>query len=246
MASIRSSFRSRANLSWGKFAMDATDDQLWRVCRRLQSDYEPLGQRKRESQWKKQPDCSGCRWFQPLLRYGVLAWGACANTASPRAGLLTFREQGCESFEQAEEPTDDDSYRSRAEFKDRVENILTEAHGQFIHIEVGKLNDPSAHDSIWLDHYESSIQRALDLLLCRLFKGEATFDRLQAAAEVIADLKNESEERWDCGKHACERMLKRRLGDQAAKAPLVRVPNDIQSLDNEFWRRVDAALSEAL
>ena len=223
-------------------ASEANDDQLWQVCRKLPSDYEPYGQRKREGQ----PDCSGCRWFQPLLRYGALDWGTCANPDSPRAGLLTFREQGCESFEQAEEPIDDDTYRSRAEFKDRVENILIEAHGQFIHIEVGKLNDPSAHDFIWLDHYESSIARALDMLLRRIFKDEATFDRLKAAAEVIADLKQEGEEGWECGRRACERMLNRRLGEPAAaEVPAVRMPDDIQSLDNEFWQRVDDAIREA-
>lgn len=222
--------------------MEATDDQLWQVCRKLTSDFEPYGQRQR----KEQPDCSGCRWFQPLLRYGVLDWGTCANSGSLRAGLLTFREQGCESFQRAGEPTDDETWRNRAEFKDRVENILIEAHGHFIHIEIRELNDPSAHDFIWLDHYESSIQRALDLLLCRLFKGEATFDRIKAAEEVIADSKQEGEKRWECGRHACERMLRRRHGEKAAgEVPAVRMPDDIQSLDNEFWRRVEDAIQEA-
>ncbi len=226
-------------------ASEANDEQLWRVCRKLPSDYEPYGQRKREGQRKDQADCSGCRWFQPLLRYGVLDWGACANPDSPRAGLLTFREQACESFEEADEPIDDDTYRSRAEFKDRVENILIEAHGHYIHIEIGKLNDPSAHDIFWLDHYESSIERALHLLLIRLFKREATFDRIQAADEVIADLKQQSDA-WECGRRACERMLKRGLGDQAAKIPAVRMPDNIQSLDNEFWQRVMNAIREGL
>src|SRR6266540_2225572 len=208
--------------------MEASDDQLWQICRKLPSDFEPYGQRKR----RDQPDCTGCRWFQPLLRYGGLNWGTCANPDSPRAGLLTFREQGCESFEQAEEPTDDETWRSRAEFKDRVENILIEAHGQFIHIEVGTLNDPSAHDMFWLDHFESSIQRTLDILLCRLFEGEATFERIQAGEEVIAELKQKGEEAWECGRHAYERILKRRFGNQAAEASAVRMPDDIQSRDN--------------
>jgi hypothetical protein len=221
--------------------MEASDDQLWQVCRKLPSDYEPYGQCNR----KDQADCSGCRWFQPLLRYGVLAWGTCANPDSPRAGLLTFREQGCESFEQAEEPTDNGTWRDRAEFKDKVENILIEAHGQFIHIEIGNLNDPTAHDIFWLDHFESSIERALNLLLLRLLKREATFDRLQAAKEVIAELKQESDG-WECGRRACERTLERRLGGQAAEASAVRMPDDIRSLDNEFWQRVEDAIREGL
>jgi hypothetical protein len=223
-------------------ASEASDEQLWQVCRKLLSDFEPYGQRTWEGKRQDQPDCSGCRWFQPLLRYGVLNWGACANPDSPRAGLLTFWEQGCESFEEAVEPTDDKTWRDRAEFKNNVENILIEAHGHYIHIEIGKLNDPTAHDIFWLDHFESSIERALYLLLCRLFKREATFDQIQAAEEVIADLKQQRDG-WECGRRACEHMLKRRLGDQAAEVT-VRMPDDIQRLDKEFWQRVMDTIRE--
>jgi hypothetical protein len=163
-----------------------------------------------------------------------------ANPLSPRAGLLTFSEQGCDRFEKSEEPTDDETWRNRAEFKDRVEDILIEAHGQYVHLEIGKLNDPNAHDFIWFDHYESSIQRALDLLLCRLLKGEATFDRRQATEEMIAELKQESESIWECGRVTQLRILKRRLGDQAAESLTIRMP-DIRSRDDEFWGRVEAA-----
>jgi hypothetical protein len=65
---------------------DVSDDELWRVCRKLPSDFEPYDERKREFQ----PDCSTCLWFQPLLRPGQLDWGTCANPHSTRAGLLTF------------------------------------------------------------------------------------------------------------------------------------------------------------
>ncbi len=223
--------------------MEANDGQLWQVCRRLPSDFEPYGERKRE---RGQPDCSGCLWFQPLLRGGVLDWGTCANPLSFRAGLLTFSTQGCEKFEHEDEPTDDETWRNRAEFKNRVEDILIEAHGQFVHIEIGQLNDPSAHDFIWLDHYESSIQRALDLLLLRLIKREATFDRRRATEEVIAELKQEAAERWESGRLSQMRSLKRKLGEQAAEIPAIRMPDDIQSRDNEFWHRVEDAIREAL
>jgi len=223
--------------------MEANDDQLWQVCRKLPSDFNPHGERKLE-QW--QPDCSTCRWFQPLLRGGVLDWGTCANPLSPRAGLLTFSTQGCEKFEHEEEPTDDETWRNRAEFKNRVEDILIEAHGHFVQIEIGQLNDPDAHDFIWLDHYESSIQRALDLLLLRLIKREATFDRRRATEEVIAELKLEAEERWETGRRSQMRILKRNLGDQAAVIPAIRMPENIQSRDNDFWQRVEDAINGAL
>jgi hypothetical protein len=126
-----------------------------------------------------------------------------------------------------------------------VENILIEAHGQYVHLEIGKLNDPNAHDFIWLDHYESSIQRALDLLLGHLLEREATFDRRQATEEIIDELRQESGSRWECGRRAYVRILKRRLGDQAAEALAIRMP-DIRSRDDEFWERVDAAVTEVL
>lgn len=223
--------------------MEASDDVLWRACSKLPSDFEPYGRRKRE---RGQPDCSTCRWFQPLLRGGVLDWGTCANPESPRAGLLTFSEQGCEQYEYEEEPTDDETWRNRAEFKNRVEDILIEAHGQFVHIEIGQLNDPSARDFIWLDHFESSIQRALDLLLFRLIEREATFDRRRATEEVIAELKQEAAERWESGRRSQMRILKRHLGDQAAVIPAIRMPDDFESRDKEFWQRVEGAMNEAL
>jgi hypothetical protein len=45
-------------------------------------------------------DCScGCRHFLPLQGQLGHDWGVCANSKSPRAGLLTFEHQGCAEFE---------------------------------------------------------------------------------------------------------------------------------------------------
>jgi hypothetical protein len=115
---------------------DASDDQLWRVCRKLPFDFEPYGERKREFQ----PDCSTCLWFQPLPPPGQLDWGTCANPHSPRAGLLTFWEQGCEHFEHEKEPGSVDMRRNRSDLKDAVENILCDALGAFTRVEIAKLN----------------------------------------------------------------------------------------------------------
>jgi hypothetical protein len=46
---------------------DASNGQLWQVCRKLPSDFEPYGERKWEGKSHEKPDCSICRWFQPLL-----------------------------------------------------------------------------------------------------------------------------------------------------------------------------------
>ena len=70
-------------------------DKLLKVVRMLETDYEPYGKAKRDC-----PDCSlGCRHFVPLAGGSGNDWGVCANSDTPRAGLLTFEHQGCAAFE---------------------------------------------------------------------------------------------------------------------------------------------------
>ena len=80
-------------------------DPLWQVVKILPTDYTDYG--GEVERWQDPdrvyPDCSsGCRWWRPLyseLQRGADGdWGVCANTDSPRAGLLTFEHQtgeGC-------------------------------------------------------------------------------------------------------------------------------------------------------
>jgi len=77
-------------------------EHLWRVVKKLPSDFEPYGRRQRAAQdeddWVS--DCScGCRHFLPLEGKLGYDWGVCANPKSPRCGLLTFEHQGCREFE---------------------------------------------------------------------------------------------------------------------------------------------------
>lgn len=77
---------------------DARHESLHGIVRRLPSDFEPWGQRSGEDEWG--PDCScGCRWFIRLETDLQFDWGICANSRSPRCGLLTFEHQGCAEFE---------------------------------------------------------------------------------------------------------------------------------------------------
>jgi hypothetical protein len=67
-------------------------EELWAVCRRLETDYEPYGVLPDE---QRGPDCScGCHWFHELEGRRGMDWGVCGNPRSPRAGLLTFEHQG--------------------------------------------------------------------------------------------------------------------------------------------------------
>ena len=62
---------------------------------------QPYGTRKRLKGTTILSDCSGgCKWYHPLSGPASLDWGVCGNSASHRAGLLTFEHQGCPEFEQ--------------------------------------------------------------------------------------------------------------------------------------------------
>ena len=73
-------------------------EALWAVVKKLPTDFEPYGKRKRSD--VSPGDCScNCRWFHKLAGMQGLDWGVCANPKSPRAGLLTFEHMGCPQYE---------------------------------------------------------------------------------------------------------------------------------------------------
>jgi hypothetical protein len=76
-----------------------THEALWAVAKKLPTDFEPYGERKR-SDGTIHADCSGnCRWFHVLAGMRGQDWGVCANPNSARAGLLTFEHMGCPEYE---------------------------------------------------------------------------------------------------------------------------------------------------
>lgn len=87
--------------------MNERHRSLLSIVKRLPTDFEPYGERSRDSDWG--PDCScGCRHFLPLEGALSTDWGACANPGSPRCGLLTFEHQGCDRFEPTESSSGED------------------------------------------------------------------------------------------------------------------------------------------
>lgn len=83
----------------------ATHEELWRIVKKLPSDFQPDGERDRDADWG--PDCScGCRHFIKLAGALGFDWGVCGNVQSPRCGLLTFEHMGCKAFELEEEMSD--------------------------------------------------------------------------------------------------------------------------------------------
>lgn len=79
-------------------SQDNLHNLLHSLCTHLPTDFEPYGERSRETDWG--PDCScGCLHFLTLEGSLGADWGVCANPASPRAGMLTFEHQGCRFYE---------------------------------------------------------------------------------------------------------------------------------------------------
>jgi hypothetical protein len=77
-------------------------EQLLQLVKKLPTDFEPYGSRSRTDDWG--PDCScSCKHFLELEGSLGLDWGVCANSQSPRVGLLTFEHMGCRFFEESED-----------------------------------------------------------------------------------------------------------------------------------------------
>ena len=106
------------------------------------TDWEPHGQRRWHGRREARPDCDSCRWFAELFRTSP-DWGACANPESERAGLLTFREQGCWQHEPEKERRYQVIPSARCDFMRRFEAFLREQAADFIKAEVHRANDPS-------------------------------------------------------------------------------------------------------
>lgn len=87
--------------------------RLTKVVKLLPSDLEPYGSGPDS---ERGADCScGCKWFVGLEGMLGADWGICANSGSPRAGLLTFEHMGCPQFRGGDyyEPDRDDRILER-------------------------------------------------------------------------------------------------------------------------------------
>jgi hypothetical protein len=167
--------------------------------------------------------------------------GTCFNPQSPRAGLLTFQEQGCQDFEKDQEPTSDESRRNRVDFKDSIENLVREALGAFTRSEVAKVNDPDGRLQNWIDHWECKVSEILELQLFLLFIDAdygGDFDRGNAAGEMILETKRHSKRFWEVAQRGFASLEKR---DTSA----IRLP-DTHRLEDEFWSKVQLAVAGAL
>ena len=219
-------------------AGNPSDEELWEACRKLPSDWEPHGQRRWPGRREDRPDCDTCRWFVELFRTWP-DWGACANPESARAGLLTFREQGCWQHEQEKERCRPAARTARCGFMRVFEAFLREQAADFIKDQVRRANDPSPEDEPPAPTPRQIRQTLLFAVIRRLLRhadedfGRPAFDVMAARA------RKDTRRHWEFAR--C--FWARRVGEDISG---IRLPENMRELEEKFWRRVDSAISEAL
>lgn len=217
--------------------MDTSDDQLWETCLKLRTDFEPYGQRKWPGPRETRPDCAACRWFAELFR-GWPNWGACANPKSPRAGLLTFRDQACWQFGPEKGERAEATLLKPSGFRECFERILREQARNFILEQVRLANDPLPEEDAPAGP-ENIRESVLFIMLRRLLRHAGEDFCRQPVDEMAARAWWDSSRYWGYAR----RNLARIIGADVSE---VRLPPNTWELEEEFWARVDAIIGEAL
>ena len=218
-------------------AGNPSDEELWEACRKLLSDWEPHGLRRWHGRREARPDCDTCRWFVELFRTSP-DWGVCANPESERAGLLTYREQGCWQHEPEKERRYQATRSARCDFMRRYEMFLREQATEFIKEEVGKANDP-------LPDEEPSVppgairQTPLSVVVRRLLRHADEDFRRPAVDGMAARARKDTRRYWEFAR--C--YWSRRLGVDISEIDL---PVNTWELEDKFWKRVDTTVTKAL
>lgn len=218
--------------------MCASDEQLWQACRKLPSDWEPHGQRRWYGRREDRPDCATCFFYMELFRAWP-DWGVCGNPDSPRGGLLTYWEQGCWQFEADRGQRHEGTRRAHCEFRNNVENVLREMAGDFVREEVRKANDPVPDEGSSVPGAQHLCWETLRITLGRLLRHAKEDTRPEVLDALASRAKRESSRYWEFGR----RYLARTVGEDVAS---IRLPVNMRELENEFWRRVEATIHEAI
>ena len=219
-------------------ARNPSDDELWEACRKLPSDWAPHGQRKWLGKPEARPDCATCRWFVELFRTWP-DWGACANTESARAGLLTYREQGCWQHEPEKGSRHEETRSAHCDFMRGFEKFLRELAADFIREEVRKANDPLPDEEPPAPTPEHVRQTPLFVVLRRLLRHADEDFRRPAFDGMAARARKDTKRYWEFAR--C--YWARTVGEDISE---INLPENTWELEEEFWRRVDAAISEPL
>lgn len=124
----------------------------------------------------------------------------------------------------------------RCGFKDWFERVLRGGAAEFVKQQVRKANDPSAEgESAPIGMQKTTLVVILDCLLGHANKG---FSR-PALDAMVASARRDARKYWTYAQ--C--YWSRTVGEDPSA---IRLPENMRALENEFWQRVDAAISEAL
>jgi len=219
-------------------AGNPSDEELWEACRKLPSDWEPHGQRRWHGRREARPECDTCRWFVELFRSSP-DWGACANPESARAGLLTNREQGCWQHEQEKERCRPAARTARCGFMRVFEAFLRERAAAFIKDQVRRANDPSPEDEPPAPTPRQVRRTPLFVVIRRLLRHADEDFRCPAFDAMAARARKDTRRYWEFAR--C--YWSRRVGEEISE---IRLPENLRELEEKFWKRVDATITEAL
>lgn len=217
---------------------DASDEQLWAVCKKLPSDWEPHGERIWKGRREDRPDCATCIWFLELYRTWP-DWGVCANPESPRAGLLTFWEQGCWQFEPQKGDHYREALRTRCTFKNAFEHLLCEQMADYVREKIREVNDPLAEGEAGSAIPEDIGESPLYVMLCRLLRHAKDAFRREDVNEIAEKARHDTRRYWEYARRQWARDVAEDVSD-------IRLPSNIRELEDEFWKRVEIIVREAL
>jgi hypothetical protein len=121
----------------------------------------------------------------------------------------------------------------------RFEAFLREQAADFIREEVRKANDPSPDEEPPDATPEDACQAPLSVLVHRLLRhADEDFAR-PAFGGIAARARKDSRRHWE----SAQRYWARIVGQDMSQ---IRLPENVRELEDGFWRRVDAAITEAL
>ena len=219
-------------------AGNPSDMELWQACRKLPSDWKPHGQRRWHGRREARPDCDTCRWLMELFRTGP-DWGVRCNTVSPRAGLLTNREQGCWQHEPERERFRPAARTARCGFMRVFEAFLREQAADFIKDQVRRANDPSPEDEPPAPTPRQIRLTLLFAVIRRLLR-HADEDFGRPAFDVMAArVRKDTRRYWEIAR--C--YWARTVGEEI---PEILLPENMRELEEKFWKRVESTISEVL
>jgi hypothetical protein len=219
-------------------AGNTSDEGLWEACRRLASDWDPHGKRRWLGRREARPDCDTCRWFAELFRTSP-DWGACANPESERAGLLTFREQGCWLHEPVKERHYEAARPACCGFMRVFETFLREQAADFIKDQVRRANDPSPEDEPPAPTQRQVRHTALFAVIRRLLRHADEDFRRPAFDAMASRARRDTRRYWEFARCFWSRSL-------AVDISEIGLPENISELEEKFWKGVDATITEAL